>query len=424
MDIIIKNFGPIKEVHCDLSKDTIVFTGKNNTGKSYAASLIYLLLKNMLTMDYPVFPALIRKQFDEQSWLPILEDIWDGKKTELTWEVNEILTNVFQEILADKLQISLENTYGELNKLHFHLDAKEATIHVKLEELVFSFTISDVVKIELCLLNKPVYGQLTKAGRAYQVNEENCMIYLNVEEELTKFDALLPAFLDYILRSTFDRVKADFGAVYFLPASRCGLYLAATASFPYPPKPGDFSIAEPISDYISWLQKVLTNAQPAANAALDDIVQFIEENILHGTVFLHKENHRLFYEPADTNSAFAMTAVSAAIFALSLLTIVIQNIAPPGAGEKQSNPGNEGRISQVTLFLEDLETHLHPGTLEQLLEVLGKLPAAGIKLITTTHDNLFVKGRNAPVSHRGMTSRHPYIVDFDDHPGEMASLKK
>jgi recombinational DNA repair ATPase RecF len=40
----VKNLGYIEEASVDLSKDLIVLTGQNNTGKTYLAYTIYELL--------------------------------------------------------------------------------------------------------------------------------------------------------------------------------------------------------------------------------------------------------------------------------------------------------------------------------------------------------------------------------------------
>ena len=40
MKLTVKNLGPIEEVTVDLSKDLIVLTGQNNTGKTYLTNLI------------------------------------------------------------------------------------------------------------------------------------------------------------------------------------------------------------------------------------------------------------------------------------------------------------------------------------------------------------------------------------------------
>ena len=45
MKIIIENFGPIYKYEFDLEKDFHIIYGKNNIGKSYAISAVYLILK-------------------------------------------------------------------------------------------------------------------------------------------------------------------------------------------------------------------------------------------------------------------------------------------------------------------------------------------------------------------------------------------
>ncbi len=52
MQLKIKNFGPIRSFDLDLSKKFTIIFGKNNIGKSYAISLAYLILKNLLRFGY------------------------------------------------------------------------------------------------------------------------------------------------------------------------------------------------------------------------------------------------------------------------------------------------------------------------------------------------------------------------------------
>ena len=52
MNIQLNNLGPIKEFNFDLSKDLTIIFGKNNIGKSYAISAIYLILKSFSNDDF------------------------------------------------------------------------------------------------------------------------------------------------------------------------------------------------------------------------------------------------------------------------------------------------------------------------------------------------------------------------------------
>ena len=69
MKIKIINFGPMKKFEVDLSRDLIVIYGKNNIGKSYAMSVVYLLLKYFLKVDYPsvkkiIYSEITNKEID------------------------------------------------------------------------------------------------------------------------------------------------------------------------------------------------------------------------------------------------------------------------------------------------------------------------------------------------------------------------
>ena len=51
MIIELQNFGPIKSFKFDTSKDMHAIFGKNNIGKSYAISAVYLILKGLKTFS-------------------------------------------------------------------------------------------------------------------------------------------------------------------------------------------------------------------------------------------------------------------------------------------------------------------------------------------------------------------------------------
>ncbi|MEJ7662922.1 MAG: AAA family ATPase [Hymenobacter sp.] len=49
MKVILKNFGPIKRVEFNLEKDLNIIFGKNNIGKSYAITALYIIIKHLLS---------------------------------------------------------------------------------------------------------------------------------------------------------------------------------------------------------------------------------------------------------------------------------------------------------------------------------------------------------------------------------------
>lgn len=51
MQIVLQSFGPIKTFTFDLAKDFHLIVGENNVGKSYAMTMVYLILKTLLSLE-------------------------------------------------------------------------------------------------------------------------------------------------------------------------------------------------------------------------------------------------------------------------------------------------------------------------------------------------------------------------------------
>ena len=67
MKITITNFGPIKKFEIDLAKDLFMIYGKNNIGKSYAMSVVYLIIKHFSSFSDHAEPFLIRREMESDN---------------------------------------------------------------------------------------------------------------------------------------------------------------------------------------------------------------------------------------------------------------------------------------------------------------------------------------------------------------------
>ena len=63
MKITIDNFGPIHHCEFDLEKDFHLIVGENNVGKSYAITIIYIIVKSALNIDEPL---VVRSRYESQ----------------------------------------------------------------------------------------------------------------------------------------------------------------------------------------------------------------------------------------------------------------------------------------------------------------------------------------------------------------------
>ena len=102
MLIELQNFGPIKSFQFDTSKDIHAIFGKNNIGKSYAISAVYLILKNLCA--YSNYDLTLNKQpFDFQD-TAIASELTESA-------VKNIILQHFQDSLHSSLIADLTNSF-------------------------------------------------------------------------------------------------------------------------------------------------------------------------------------------------------------------------------------------------------------------------------------------------------------------------
>ena len=376
MKIKIVNFGPIKEFEFDLSKKLIVTYGDNNIGKSYAMQVVYLLLKAF--QDFPteeMTSMLLRisKFIDKMQKDKVLEDI-KSDDTALNPKIN-ILKEMLN-VVMQKFMTSCRNTFGNLDvtllkKPHIYVEVDEYRLDINMEKETMSYC----------------KGSIKYAwGITYNNDTPSEMI-----ETYTKDDIL-------------SAVKREISHVYFLPASRSGIYSgmsafgtivaelsksrsALTSKIELP------GISEPISDYFIELSNISNNSMvdTAVDKELKACYDKIEELILGGHVIFDGNKKSLMYVPDDMDIQFSMIEVSSMVSEVSPIVAFLKYIV--------ANRQNVGSESSAVLFIEEPEAHLHPNNQVKLMEIFTELTSAGITLVMSSHSNyVFNKLNNLVLS--------------------------
>ncbi len=109
MILTVKNLGPVKEAEIDLRKDLIVFSGKNNTGKTYMSYLLYGIFENVYFLKIEAWTKnpLKKEDFFKDKIFPNLNDI----------KLNEIFPNL--DISSLEFSINLtQNSLKEIKKIN------------------------------------------------------------------------------------------------------------------------------------------------------------------------------------------------------------------------------------------------------------------------------------------------------------------
>lgn len=123
MILEIENFGPIRKGEIDLSKKMILFTGYNNSGKTYVSQLIWAICNEKTIIDF-IQKEFIRS-FDEDMEFNENRDTF-----EITYNWTETIIEKYTKYIIDVVvgeTFFVENNHSIMNhlKLKFKFDFKK-----------------------------------------------------------------------------------------------------------------------------------------------------------------------------------------------------------------------------------------------------------------------------------------------------------
>ncbi len=407
LTISAKNFGPIVEGTVDL-KPLTIFVGPSNTGKSYMATAVYAVMRAV--EDRPQVPYV--RNLARRGILPTFEGRWetpvevadairdwvkqqDGK----AWEYQEVPVSAMPEKARSELN---QSTSQVLDWLHRDVTQQLFLAYRGNAELVnraskpedFSLTIKrDLPLLEMVIRLgdgknfKPGFN-ISKASIPSHIIE-----YWGSDQKLGE-EIYPDVYLEFFSRLRISAAEYLFDGLphstFFLPAARSGIaqgqrILAASiirqSSLPgsqrvnVPALPG--VTTEFLSDLVS-LDRGMRSPLPSVE--LDKAISFIESNVLHGEIDLDESAGlpypEIVYE--TTAGKFNVKHSSSMITELAPVVLFLKYLVRPGH----------------LLIFEEPESHLHPAAQRQLARGIVRLVNAGVKVLITTHSDIFVSQIN------------------------------
>jgi len=421
MEIEIKNFGPIGHLKFDINKDLHLIYGHNATGKSYATYCIYCLLKNIKNK------AIIRNRFYHKDLSdkyeafikPKIKDLKHDKPIDCTKDFLKLLEHELKEILLSGLQNSFLNTFSSLKNLKNRYTDKnyeiiisiskteKVTIYSNNEGLLNLKYINDDKKVE-------VLPKKTKSTKfSFYINNHIEFGKATEEEFIGEFIGYTNSRINLILR----QLQLNIRDIYYLPASRSGLYQALNAFTPIiasltqnrffmENKSIELpSLSEPLSDYFIDLSTV---NKKFINTEFEGIINILQNEILGGKIDYNDKTKRILYKPKGINLELNLSEASSMVAELSPLVLYFRHIlnhkyAPTKGHDPflyeqyyyERGIRKRGEKGYDILFIEEPEAHLHPEVQVKLMELFAKLPSLGLKIFITTHSNyMFNKVNN------------------------------
>ncbi len=398
MKITLKNFGPIAHFEFDVDKDMHVIFGKNNIGKSYAITAVYLILKNFLEYLPGLYFTSSSKYNDthinvsEGITLIVAENA--GKELNVTHRIEEILLAYFDTLLKG-IENSFKNSFPPISLLS-NTKAKELLkIEIKFADFIIVIKNNESkLFIESVTLSQKVLAAYSSEFIISEIRDEKAIHLFTKEDSENDLHSII----DNVLQNAREELLNSISSVHFLPASRSGLYQALgslSSIIVELSKSRNLlrnkleipNLSEPVSDYFLSLG----NIDVSANHSFNEAISVLENEILKGSVSFNNDTKRIMFRANGMNDDLELTFVSSMVSEIAPIVAYLKYIVSKEDTNWNIILFRSGNIEPTAncslLFIEEPEAHLHPEVQVKLMELFALLAGNRVKIVMTSHSN-------------------------------------
>ena len=399
----VTNFGPIETAEIEL-KPLSVFVGKSNTGKTYLATLIYIIHQQL--GGFPRLPFSVKHYYLPELGSANLELINESLSNATRFSdlpeslSNFLFSSAFQESNFKKNIInSITTTFEENNICDLILSTKKNTTmsinfgDFEQESQIWNSEIA-ATKSRLSL-QTDFYSDLLIPKNALRHFKKN----IKRQVEISRIAGY--SILRHSERFFEAASHPESGArcqAHYLPAVRSGIMQshrvvasAALQRITYAGLEDTRIIPRLPKTSIDFIQNLLSVNERSAklyrprNTLFDELQKNIysiagkfEELILGGKIESYSEiadgYPEVYYHPKGSAKKFTLSQSSSMVTELAPIIIFIKNFVRP----------------YDMVILEEPEAHLHPAAQVSIAECIAMLIRNNVKVIITTHSDWFL----------------------------------
>lgn len=411
--IIINNFGNINRFDFDFEKTLTVIYGKNNIGKSYATTFIYLLLKKAIEF-HENLPFFFYEKNNSESYIEKIKGIQKkvienpSKEYNLNKDFEKIVLDILNDTLALSLEDSIAGTFGSLESTVNNNNKENCTIEILVKKSKMIIEIEKKLLFKEIKLERALQGKVS-LNKNNPRNGKNNKLFVYATENSDWFVQSFVKLIEKQIKEMINTLVENNNTLFFFPASRSGLYNGMNAFSQIIAELSKYSrfinkelklpaMSEPVADYILKLAQIEESQKekPLSSIKKEEIFKKIEKDILKGEVLFDKEEKVLKYRPINSEYDFSLKNVSSMVAELSPIVAFFKFIL------NQENEKNlfkhifKRRIrKKYIIFIEEPEAHLHPEAQVKLAEIFNEMLDLDIKIVITSHSNyIFNKFNN------------------------------
>lgn len=353
------NLGKVGSAKISSSK-LVILVGRNNTGKSYVATLAWAI--NNINL------LLRRREAQEQrpDWFKEFVVRLNSDRTSEI-EIDHDRANSLLAHLNAELKLNGGDYLGEV----FAYDGfKRTEIEVSSESPFQPFK-AKITKPELA---EPERGLPFTRIAISDLDDKNS-VFIRMPTRTPEAERRIAdrVFLELVRRALFGEEFRHLRRITYIPAARTGLMLAFRALVAQLFEgPSTISLPMPVKDFLRNVS-LRSSLRPKENA----ITSWLEKEVTFGTIDYSEEEIPTFvYHPQNTDLSLPLHAASSMITELAPFFLLLRDY-------------QSGQI-----IFEEPEAHLHLSAQRAMARAIAHLLNAGIRVIVTTHSDTFIQQIN------------------------------
>lgn len=352
----------------------------------------------------PIYEKLLRDLYKIELQAVRKLEASPSQEVHITNEIESILSKLLHQTLIPDLEQSFNNSFTSISELANKFSKGALEIDLTYKELIISIssTKENKLKVREIKLCKQVLLRSARTNRRMTENHGEHVIYFNSKRGLSKKQEYGGLFNQIILQAhlnIMNEVGEIVSNIYFLPASRSGLYQALStfsAVIAELSKSRNFltnklqfpNISESVSDYFLNLSNISTIKK---NSFYSEVVKEIESEILNGEIKFNKESKKIFFAPSQFDLELDLSVTSSMISEIAPIVAYLKYIISDEESRKSFYfpypPRKNERRQANLIFIEEPEAHLHPSIQIKLMEFFAQLIKMNVKIVMTTHSN-------------------------------------
>lgn len=367
LQISVENLGKVQSAKLTPAP-LMMLVGKNNTGKSYIASLLWSFsrLFDLFSIDQsnirPMwFDEMARQAIDG----PVEVHIDSEKARDIICHINECFRLKGASFLGEIFAYdSFKDTYINLDENCYFADF---TVAAASSDMSFPAPTKDLVKRRQMV--SFVIGVEDTIATRFRIP----LIDMNYRES-----SIVRIYTEIVGRVLFGHDWQKYRNSCYIPAARTGLMLSLRALVSHSLDPGldrpGQTLPRPLSDFL----QVIADSSILNSKEERQTANWLEQNTIHGSISSTDSDIPDFeYIPYGVSQSIPLHATSSMITEVAPFLLVTRS----GFGYRH-------------LVFEEPEAHLHLEAQRNMARTIARLLNEGIYVTLTTHSDTFIQQIN------------------------------